>query len=128
MPSIAGAIRTTLVSASLPDIASRIYRDIAPPETQFPYVTIIDEITNTPTLLGDKTVLARTRQMRVNLWQMRTSEKVELIDQIVACLESVAISANKDVFRVRVSDVQRVFNSDDDTILHAVTLTVTQKA
>jgi len=38
------------------------------------------------------------------------------------------LAANQDVFRVRVFDIQRLFESEDDTILHAITLNVTQKA
>lgn len=128
MPSIGGAIRTALIDASITGVTSRIYRDIAPPETTYPFVTISDEITNQPALLGDKTVLARIRQLRVNLWQIRTEENVGIVDEIVAALDSADISANKDVFRVRVFDIQRVFDSEDDTILHAVTLNVIQKA
>lgn len=128
MASTAGAIRTVLVDAAINAISSRIYRDIAPPETTYPYVTISDEITNQPVLLGDKRVLARLRQLRVNLWQLRTDENVGLIDEIVAALDSVDVSANQDVFRVRVFDVQRQFDSEDDTILHAITLNVIQKA
>lgn len=128
MASTGGAIRTVLVDAAISGISSRIYRDIAPPETTYPYVTISDEITNQPILLGDKRVLARSRQLRVNLWQLRTEENVGLIDEIVAALDSVDISANQDVFRVRVFDVQRQFDSEDDTILHAITLNVIQKA
>lgn len=128
MPSIGGAIRTALIDASITGVTSRIYRDIAPPETTYPFVTISDEITNQPALLGDKTVLARIRQLRVNLWQIRTEENVGVVDEIVAALDSADISANKDVFRVRVFDIQRVFDSEDDTILHAVTLNVIQRA
>lgn len=128
MASVGGAIRTLLVDAGISQISSRIYRDIAPPETAYPFVTISDEITNQPVLFGDKTVLARNRQLRVNLWQLRPSEDVALIDEIVQNLESADISANQHVFRVRVFDVQRLFDSEDDTILHAVTLNVIQRA
>lgn len=128
MASVGGAIRTALVDAGLTGVSERIYRDIAPPEVSYPYVTISDEITNQPVLLGDKTVLARLRQLRVNLWQIRTSENVTLVDEIVAALDSATITANKDIFRVRVFDIQRIFESEDDTVLHVVTVNVTQKA
>lgn len=128
MASIGGAIRTALVDASLTGVSGRIYRDIAPPEISYPYITISDEITNQPVLLGDKRVLARLRQLRVNLWQLRTEENVTLVDEIVDALDSATITANKTVFRVRVFDIQRIFESEDDTILHVVTINVTQKA
>jgi len=128
MASVGGAIRTTLADASIAAISTRIFRDIAPPETTYPYVTISDEITNTPSLLGDKQVLARLRQLRVNLWQLRPSEDVATVDEIVNTLDSVNITANQHILRVRVSDIQRIFDSEDDTVLHAITLDVTQKA
>ncbi len=128
MASVGGAIRTALTNASITAISTRIFRDIAPPETTYPFVTISDEITNTPSLLGDKQVLARLRQLRVNLWQLRPSEDVTTVDQIVTTLDSANITANQNIFRVRVSDIQRIFDSEDDTVLHAITLNVTQKA
>ena len=128
MASVGGAIRTALTNASITAISTRIFRDIAPPETTYPYVTISDEITNTPSLLGDKQVLARLRQLRVNLWQLRPSEDVTTVDQLVTTLDSANITANQNIFRVRVSDIQRIFDSEDDTVLHAITLNVTQKA
>lgn len=128
MASVGGAIRTALTDASIAAISTRIFRDIAPPETTYPYVTISDEITNTPSLLGDKHVLARLRQLRVNLWQLRPSEDVTTVDEIVTTLDSANITANQHILRVRVSDIQRIFDSEDDTVLHAITLDVTQKA
>ena len=128
MASVGGAIRTALTDASIAAISTRIFRDIAPPETTYPYVTISDEITNTPSLLGDKQVLARLRQLRVNLWQLRPSEDVTTVDEIVTTLDSVNITANQHILRVRVLDIQRIFDSEDDTVLHAITLNVTQKA
>lgn len=128
MASVGGSIRTTLVNAGFDAVGERIFRDIAPPETTYPYLTISDEITNQPVLLGDKKVIARNRQLRVNLWQIRTEENVQLVDEIVAELDSVDISANQDVFRVRVFDIQRLYDSDDDIVLHAITLNVIHRA
>jgi hypothetical protein len=117
-----------LVNDSITSVGSRIYRDIAPPETAYPYITIFDELGNTPALIGDQVVLARTRLVQVSLWQLRQSENTAIIDEVVAALDSANLSANKFVYRVRVTDIQRTFNSEDDTILHAVTLNVIQKA
>jgi hypothetical protein len=128
MASIGGAIRTVLVNDSITGVGSRIYRDIAPPETTYPYITIFDELGNTPALIGDQVVLARTRLVQVSLWQLRQSENTAIIDEVVAALDNANLSANKFVYRVRVADIQRAFDSEDDTILHAVTLNVIQKA
>lgn len=128
MSSIGGAIRKAIVDAGIEEIASRVYRDIAPPEAQYPYVTIGDEVSNQPALLGDRKVIARLRLVRVNLWQLRAEEKTPLIDEIVRTLDTKSISANQLVLRVRVFDIQRIFDAQDDTISHVITLNVVQKA
>ena len=128
MSSIGGAIRTVLVNDTITGVGTRIYRDIAPPETAYPYITIFDELGNTPALIGDQVVLARTRLVQVSLWQVRQSENVAIVDEIVSALDNASLSANKFVYRVRVTDIQRTFDSEDDIILHAITLNVIQKA
>ena len=128
MPSIGGAIRTALLGANIEEISTRIFRDIAPPETTYPFITITDEISNQPVLIGDQNVLARNRQVQVSLFQIRTSENVDIIDEVVQALDTANVSANKTVFRVRVLDIQRIFESDDDIVQHAVTLNVIHKA
>ena len=128
MASVGGAIRTTLLSAGISGVSTRIFRDIAPPETTYPFMTISDEVSNQPALLGDQMVLARNRQLRVNLFQIRTSENVETIDEVVTALDSASITANQVVFRVRVADIVRLFDSEDDIVQHSVTLNVIHKA
>ena len=100
MASVGGAIRTTLLSAGISGVSTRIFRDIAPPETTYPFMTISDEVSNQPALLGDQMVLARNRQLRVNLFQIRTSENVETIDEVVTALDRASITANQVVFRL----------------------------
>jgi hypothetical protein len=128
MASVGGAIRTTLLSAGITGVSTRIFRDIAPPETTYPFMTISDEVSNQPALIGDQFVLARTRQVRVNLFQIRTSENVEIIDEVVTALDRASINANQIVFRVRVADIVRLFDSEDDIVQHSVTLNVIHKA
>jgi hypothetical protein len=128
MASIGGAIRTVLLNDTITEVSTRIFRDIAPPETAYPYITIFDELSNTPALLGDSLVLARTRMVQVSLWQVRTSENVAIINEVVAALDNATLNADQLVLKVRVADIQRIFDSTDDTILHAVTVNVTQKA
>jgi len=128
MASIGGAIRTVLVNDSITGISNRIFRDIAPPETEYPYITIFDELANTPALIGDQVVLARNRIVQVSLWQVRQSENTGIINEVISALDNATLNADRFVYRVRVSDITRTFNSEDDTILHAVTLNVIQKA
>jgi hypothetical protein len=128
MSSIGGAIRTVLVNDTITGVGTRIYRDIAPPETAYPYITIFDELSNTPALIGDQVVLARTRLVQVSLWQLRQSENTSIVNEIVSALDNAALAADQFIYRVRVTDISRSFSAEDDTILHAVTLNVIQKA
>lgn len=128
MASIGGAIRTILVNDSITGVSTRIYRDIAPPETAYPYITIFDELSNTPALIGDQVVLARTRLVQVSLWQLRQSENTGIVNEIVSALDNAALAADQFIYRVRVTDISRSFSAEDDTILHAITLNVIQKA
>lgn len=128
MASVGGAIRTALLSAGISGVSTRIFRDIAPPETTYPFMTISDEVSNQPALIGDQMVLARNRQLRVNLFQIRTSENVEIIDEVVTTLDRASITANQVVFRVRAFDITRLFDSEDDIVQHSVTLNVIHKA
>ena len=128
MASVGGAIRTVLVNDSITGVTNRIYRDIAPPETTYPYITIFDELANTPALIGDQVVLARTRLVQVSLWQLRQSENTSIVNEIVAALDNASLTADQFIYRVRVTDISRSFDADDDTILHAISLNVIQKA
>lgn len=129
MASIGGSLRTLLVAENFTGVEGKIYRDLAPPETVYPYMTIADELSNVPVLAGDQLVLARNRLVQVSLWQLRTAENVDLVDEVVVALDNAVLTAtNQQVFRVRVSDIQRVFNAKDDTVLHAIILNIYQKA
>lgn len=124
--SIGGAIRKVIKDANITALGGRIYRDMGPAEVVYPFVTFFDEITNVPTLLGDSTVKARRRGVQVTLWQQRSAEDVDLVDTVVSLLESASLDANKKVFRCRVSSIERLANTTDNVVQHAITLVVTQ--
>ena len=115
-----------IVDADLEGISYRVYRDTAPPEVSFPYVTFFDEIGNTVGMMGDANVITRKRMVQVSLWQARASEDVTLIDSLYAVLEKANLDANKRVFRCRVSSIERIANLTDNIIQHAITLMITQ--
>lgn len=124
--SIGGAIRQVIVDADIDGISYRVYRDTAPPEVSFPYITFFDEIANTVGMTGDANVITRKRMVQVSLWQARASEDVTLIDSLYAVLEKANLDANKRVFRCRVVSVERIANLTDNIIQHAITLMITQ--
>jgi hypothetical protein len=128
MASIGGAVRSLITGVGVAGVGDKVYRDIAPPETTTPYITIFDEISNQMTLAGDSEVIARIRLVQVSLWQSRQAENVELIDDLVALLDNALLEANQHVLGCRVSEIQRLFDAESDTIQHAITLRVHQKA
>lgn len=128
MSSIGGAIRKVLVDANLPGV-TEIYRDFGPPTAEKPYITYWDELRDMPELVGGGKVLARLRQVQVDIWQDRNAENMELSDLVVAALDGLGrITSTKLVYKVKVSDIQRMVSSQDNLVHHAITLDVYAKA
>jgi hypothetical protein len=128
MASVGGSIRAQLVAANIAGI-NGIYRDFAPPDTAKPYITYRDELGNTPQLLGDKLVLTRRRMVQVDLWQGRQEEDTTLVNQVVAALDGISrFNDETYIYRLRVSDIQRLVSFEDNLVHHALTLDVYQKA
>lgn len=128
MASIGGSIRTQLLAANLDGITG-IFRDFAPPNTAKPYITYSDELRNMPELIGDGFVKARRRMVQFDLWQDRANENTSLIDAMVTALDGLGqFDSDVYVYRLRVSDIQRIVSLEDNVVHHAVTLDVFQKA
>jgi len=126
--SVGGAIRKILVDANLPGITA-IYRDFGPPNAAKPYITYWDELRNMSQIIGGGKVLGRLREVQVDIWQDKTLENFELVDSVILALDGIAkLEANKHIYRVRVSDIQRLVSSQDNLIHHAITLEVYTKA
>lgn len=128
MPSTGGALRTVLIDANIAGITG-VFRDFAPPSQAQPYITYSDEISNIPVLIGDGFALTRNKMVQVDLWQDRSTENVDLIDDVISALDGVGqIDATKSVFRVRVSNVVRIVSTTDSVVHHAITLDIYQRS
>ena len=128
MASIGGSIRTILTNASISGITG-IFRDFAPPSTEKPYITYSDELRNVPELVGDGFVKTRRRLVQFDLWQNRQNENTSLIDAVVTALDGAGqFDDGTYVFRLRVTDIQRMVSLEDNVVHHALTLDVFQKA
>lgn len=128
MASIGGSIRSVLINANLPGITG-IFRDFAPPNTAKPYITYYDELRNVPSMIGDGTVATRLRMVQFDLWQDRANEDTSLVDQMVTALDGIgAFDSGTFVYRLRVSNIQRMVSLEDNVVHHALTLDVYQKA
>jgi hypothetical protein len=93
-----------------------------------PYITISDELANPPSLLGDKKVLSRDRLVQISVWQTRQAEDLELVNQIRTLLDAASLNSTELVYGCRVFDIQRLFDSEHDSVLHSITLRIQQKA
>jgi hypothetical protein len=128
MASIGGSIRTILVNAGITGVTG-IFRDFAPPSTEKPYITYSDELRNVPELIGDGFVKTRRRMVQFDLWQNRQNEDTSLVDSLVSVLDGAGqFDDGTYVFRLRVSDIQRMVSLEDNVVHHALTLDVFQKA
>ena len=73
MASVGSAVRTVITSANIAGI-NGVFRDIAPDATALPFITFVSDLGRAPVLSGDGSVLARTQEMQVDLWQSHESE------------------------------------------------------
>jgi len=128
MASVGGAIRQAIVDANITGITTKVYRDLAPPDTALPYVTFADELGNMPVLMGDRLAKAKRRIVQVDLWQRRQDESFSRIDTLAGILDGISPTADQHIFHTRVTDVQRMVDFDDDVVHHAITVYVYQVA
>ena len=80
-------------------------------------------------MIGDGVVATRRRLVQFDLWQDRASEDTSLIDTMVAALDGIgAFDSGTFVYRLRVTDIQRLVSLEDNVVHHALSLDVYQKA
>ena len=128
MASIGGSIRTIILNSGVTGVTG-IFRVFAPPSTEKPYITYSDELRNVPELVGDGFVKTRRRMVQFDLWQNRQNEDTSLVDSVVSALDGAGqFDDGTYVFRLRVSDIQRMVSLEDNVVHHALTLDVFQKA
>jgi len=125
MASVGSAVRTVITSANIAGI-NGVFRDIAPDATALPFITFVSDLGRAPVLSGDGSVLARTQEMQVDLWQSHESENVTLIESLLAALDSATLTgADKTIFNCRVIDIARDVQADIDICHHSLSLDVT---
>lgn len=125
MTTVAAAIRLAIVNANLDGIGSKVYRDIAPPGTSYPYVTYFDQLGDRIALSGDGNVAARNTLIQIDLWQQRSAEDDSISAALGDFLESIVVGeTDKSVFVCRLFDIQRIVEFDDDIVHHAYSLNV----
>lgn len=89
-------------------------------ETAFPYVSILDPVSDAPALSGDARTLAYRRLLQVDLWQDAEEVDDTLVDRVVAELDGARPEGS---YPVRLVDVVLV-PEPDRVVHHAITLSI----
>lgn len=128
MSSIPAAVRNKIVNANIPGIEGKIYRDIAPPSTPYPYITYSDRLADRSVLFGDTNVLARNYLIQIDLWEKRPQESAEIYANLLSVLENSKLEGtDSTIYRFRLYDIQRIVEFDDDVVHHAFSVNMYRK-
>jgi len=126
--TIGTALYSALISADIPVVGTKIFKDLAPPATSFPYITYADRLADRTVLTGDSNVLARNYLVQIDLWEKRPSENPAIYGALAQFLETIVIAdENNTIFKCRLYDAQRIVEFDDDNIHHAFSLNIYRK-
>lgn len=95
-------IRPRLASSP---VGNRVFREgHVPTDASFPYVSVIDPISDAPALSGDSRTLGRRRLLQLDVWELAAEEEDDLADDLGALLDGHRSGA----YRFRTLDVTRV--------------------
>lgn len=126
--TIATALYSSLTAANISSVGSRVYKDLAPPASEYPYITYAGRLSDRPVLTGDTHVLARNHLVQIDLWEKRQEEDAQVYEDLAYFLENLILEdGNNTIFRCRLYDVQRIVEFDDDIIHHAFSVNIYRK-
>jgi hypothetical protein len=124
--SIAGAVKALIVASDdVPFVGGNVYRWNAPDAAVEPYVVLIPDMADPPSLKGDQKVLARTRMLQVDLWETYDAEDDDLLMALCQLLDGVKLTCGTDVLRCRVNDSVKLPDDEHRQVHSAITLHVT---
>lgn len=125
--TITGSLRLLIVNAGLPGVEDKAYLDFAPADTIPPYVTYNDQVSMSPSVLGDGRVIEYSRALQVNLWQHEDHEDPQLPSLLLQALDGslVTVEGMDGSRKVRVDSLTRLPSDlDEELVHHELTLTV----
>lgn len=96
------------------------YGDFAPDGAVLPYVSLLIDISEVPTLSGDGRTRATERLFQVDLWESRHGEDETLREAVWAALDNATVGSS--MTRLRVRSVDRVPDPDLDIAHRAFTV------
>lgn len=106
MTTIGGAMRTVVVAWA--GVGGRVYRDRAPDDAIYPFVTFLDYANDTEVLSGDGGTLARRRGVVLSLWfDSVETETDALTKSLKAALSGARVVAGDHTMKVNVVNVTR---------------------
>lgn len=117
-----GVIATQIKAAALPGVGNNVFRDTPLEGQGLPYITFIDGISDVPSLSGDGRTMQRRRTLQIDLWMNgQFAEDLTLIDALVASVDGFKPGQYT---RFKVTDVQRLYESDTQIVHYAVSVAV----
>lgn len=125
MASVASALRTAITTANITNITTKVYRNVAPESESYPFVTFDDDVSREPAFSGDGVVLARQRDISVDLWQLLDAEDTTLVESLLAAVDGATLTgADKTIFGCTVQNVQRSILPEDNICHHSLSVNV----
>lgn len=103
----------------LAPLTGKNFDDDAPDKTDFPYTTLLIDISEAPKLSGDGRTLATERLGQLNLWEAQADEDETLSDLIWVTLDGLSCPSSS--ARLRMRSVARVGDPDWQTAHRAFT-------
>ena len=98
---------------------------MAPESESYPFVTFDDDVSREPAFSGDGVVLARQRDISVDLWQLLDAEDTTLVESLLAAVDGATLTgADKTIFGCTVQNVQRSILPEDNICHHSLSVNV----
>ena len=113
------SIRASVVALLDPLFAGRVSADDEPRGgMEHPYALVMDHLTETAALRGDRRAMAWRRTVQVSVFQWMATEDPNLLDNVLEVLDGATIVG---AFHLRVDGSTRTPDPDPKVVHHAIT-------
>lgn len=117
-------IRSEVVALVDPFVEGRVASDDRPRGgLEFPYALVMDHLTQSPALRGDRRAMAWRRTVQVSVFQTQADEDEALVDDILDALDGARIVG---AMHLTVTGSTRLPDPEADTVHHAITCSATR--
>ena len=116
------SIRSDIVDLLDPIVGGRVAADEEPRGgLDFPFIRIVDHMTEAPAIRGDRRAMAWRRQIQVSLFQRLEEEDPELLDEVLGVLDGATMTT---AMHLSVQSSTRVPDPEPSVVHHAITCSV----